>query len=410
MSLESTQLLRVALYVRVATEEQREGQTIDSQIKELEKFAEANRWTPAGVYKDEGWSGTMLARPELDRLRDDAQRKSFDAVLINDVDRLARDVTHLNVIRRDLERKAIRVVFRKIPGELNPTQNLMINILGSFAEFEREMIADRTRRGVRHKVEIRKLYFGCRPAYGYRYITKGKSTDGNGSLEILSEEAAVVREIYDWVDRESLSSYKVVARLNQLHIPTRNRNSWHRSTVLRILRNEIYSGTWHYYKHYSCEPLKEHTRPAYPRTPTANPRRRPRTAWVSVPLPATLNIIARKQWDRVQAKLTANIAWSRRNAKHEYMLKGLVKCAACNARMIGENLHGYFYYGCHKRCRQVRRIREHLLNDTIWNAVKQALLHPEIITEQTKRYLEEHAERCEVAKRQQEESSVSILQ
>src|SRR5258708_37249458 len=105
MSLESTQLLRVALYVRVSTEEQREGQTIDSQIKELEKFAEANRWTPAGVYKDEGWRGTMLARPELDSLRDDAQRKSCDAVLISDVDRRAREVTNLNDIRRDLERR-----------------------------------------------------------------------------------------------------------------------------------------------------------------------------------------------------------------------------------------------------------------------------------------------------------------
>src|SRR3954452_12582807 len=98
--------LRVALYCRVSTEEQREGQTIASQVGELERYAREKSWIIIGVYKDEGWSGALLARPELDRLRDDATRGLFDAVLINDVDRLARDVTHLGVIKRDLENRA----------------------------------------------------------------------------------------------------------------------------------------------------------------------------------------------------------------------------------------------------------------------------------------------------------------
>ena len=156
--------LRAAVYARVSTEEQREGQTIDSQTAELEEFADANGWTIAGVYKDEGWSGSIMARPALDRLRDDARLGRFDAVLINDVDRLARDVAHLGVIKRDLERQNLRVIFRKFPSEAGPMANLMINILGSFAEFERELICDRTRR-----VERRKEYLGSNTAYGYRY-------------------------------------------------------------------------------------------------------------------------------------------------------------------------------------------------------------------------------------------------
>lgn len=107
--------LRVALYARVSTEEQREGQTIESQVKELERFALQKEWDICGVYRDEGWSGSMLARPNLDRLRDDASKKLFDAVLINDVDRLARDVSHLGVIKRDLERTSVQVIFRKLP-------------------------------------------------------------------------------------------------------------------------------------------------------------------------------------------------------------------------------------------------------------------------------------------------------
>src|SRR5919204_2438266 len=108
--------LRLAIYARVSTEEQREGQTIDSQVAELERFAHEKGWPVLGVYKDEGWSGSLLARPQLDRLRDDAARGLFDTILINDVDRLARDVGHLGIVKRDLERRGVQIIFRKPPG------------------------------------------------------------------------------------------------------------------------------------------------------------------------------------------------------------------------------------------------------------------------------------------------------
>src|SRR4051812_17836697 len=94
-------ILRLALYARVSTEEQREGQNIDSQLAELERFSRDKGWPIVQTYKDEGWSGGIMERPDLDRLRDDAQKGIFDAVLINDVDRLARDLAHLGVIKRD---------------------------------------------------------------------------------------------------------------------------------------------------------------------------------------------------------------------------------------------------------------------------------------------------------------------
>src|ERR1700733_8177091 len=183
--------LRLAIYARVSTEEQREGQTIDSQIAELERFSREKGWPITGVYKDEGWSGGIMERPELDRLRDDAQKAVFDAVLINDVDRLARDVAHLGVIKRDLERQGVKVVFRKLPSDTSPTSNLMVNILGSFAEFERELIADRTRRGRRHKIEVRKQYLGSNTAYGYSYVPMDRLAGTPGILKVNSSEAAI---------------------------------------------------------------------------------------------------------------------------------------------------------------------------------------------------------------------------
>src|SRR5436190_4912980 len=227
--------LRPAIYARVSTEEQREGQTIDSQISELERFAREKDWLIAGTYKDEGWSGGVMERPELDRLRDDAQKGLFDAVLINDVDRLARDVAHLGVIKRDLEHKGIRVIFRKLPSETSPTYNLMVNILGSFAEFERELLADRTRRGRRHKVEVRQQYLGSNTAYGYRYRAMDRIAGTAGILTISPDEARVVQQMFEWVDQDGLSARRVLNRLNELKIPPQKRAAqWAKSSVLRV--------------------------------------------------------------------------------------------------------------------------------------------------------------------------------
>jgi site-specific DNA recombinase len=207
--------LRLAVYAGVSSEEQREGKTVDSQVAELEEFAAANGWTVAGAYKDEGWSGSIMARPALDRLRDDARVGRFDAVLINDVDRLARDVSHLGVIKRDLEKQNLRVIFRKFPSEVGPMANLMVNILGSFAEFERELICDRTRRGRRHKVERRKQYLGSNTAYGYRYRRMDRINNAPGRLSVEPREAQIVRKMFEWVDAERLSASRIARRLNQ---------------------------------------------------------------------------------------------------------------------------------------------------------------------------------------------------
>ncbi|MBK6795248.1 MAG: recombinase family protein [Acidobacteria bacterium] len=216
------------------------GQTIDSQIAELERFAATRNWVISGIYKDEGWSGAVLARPELDKLRDDASKKLFDIVLINDVDRLARDVSHLGVIKRDLERQGLQVIFKKLPAEQSPTANLMVNIMGSFAEFEREMIIDRTRRGRRHKVEVRQQFLGSPSPYGYRYVTKNQSDSRDGYLEIIPEQATIVRQMFQWVDQEGLSARKVVRRLNDLGIrPSKGGQSWGKTSVIAdfTLRN-----------------------------------------------------------------------------------------------------------------------------------------------------------------------------
>lgn len=378
--------LRLAIYARVSTEEQREGQTIDSQISELERFAREKAWLIVGTYKDAGWSGGVMERPELDRLRDDSQKGVFDAVLINDVDRLARDVAHLGVIKRDLEKKGIRVIFRKLPSETSPTYNLMVNILGSFAEFEREMIIDRTRRGRRHKIEVRQQYLGSNTAYGYRYKPMDRVAGTQGILEVAPAEARVVQQMFEWVDHDSLSARRVLDRLNELKIPPQKGAArWAKSSVLRILHCETYAGVWHYNKFQGCEPKNPTSGSRYRQHKKSSRRQRPPNEWIPLALPEPLWIVPRARWKRVQQQLAKNIAFSPRNEKHRYLLKSLVRCGGCGAGYAGDPCHGRYYYRCIKRCKRMPTIREEILNGAVQRAVEKVILDPAIIVEPLRR-------------------------
>jgi site-specific DNA recombinase len=389
---------RIALYARVSSEEQREGQTIDSQIAELERFAKERAWEIVETYKDDGWSGGVLARPELDRLRDDASKSRFDAVLVNDVDRVARDVAHLGVIKRGLERQGVELIFRKLPAESSPMRNLMVNILGSFAEFERELILDRTRRGKRHKAEVRKQFIGCIPPYGYIYIPKRPNGE-EGALQVNPQEAAVVREMYRWVDEEGLSARKVMSRLNKTGLPPRKgAGRWAKSSVLRILRTSVYAGTWYYNKLESCEPAATRMpTQKYKRLPKSSSRLRAQAEWVPVPLPGELHLVPTDQWERVQNRLNQNIAFSPRNSKHNYFLRGLVRCAGCGARFVGDPCHHKFYYRCLQRCKKVGTVREEALDAAVWGSLREAILNPELIVESVSGLQERDIEQTRMA-------------
>src|SRR6266446_1825791 len=307
--------MRVALYCRVSTDEQTQGRTIESQIKELESLAQARGYVVAEKYIDDGWSGALLSRPALDALRDDAGKHLFDGVLINDVDRLSRDIANLAVVKRDLEAKGVDVIFRNLPSDRSPLSNFMVNILGSFAEFERAMIADRTRRGRRFKVQERKLIMGNIPPYGYRYVKKDRQRSTEGHYEVDPEEARVVRMMFSWVAEGGLSSRAVLRRLRELGIPSRHGRHWSWSSVHRVLANETYSGTTYYNKHEVTDSSRPPRANAYVRQKTGR-RLRDRTEWIAIPLPKKISMVPTETFESVQVQLQRNRAFSPRNAKY----------------------------------------------------------------------------------------------
>ena len=141
--------LTVAIYCRVSTSDQ----NCDLQLKELREFSERMHWEIFEEYVDTGWSGTKNSRPALDKLMKDASLHKFSGILVWKLDRFGRSVLHLNQQLDQLQQWNIRfmAISQGIDTDKsNPTSRLLLHILSSVAEFERELIKERTLIGIKN--------------------------------------------------------------------------------------------------------------------------------------------------------------------------------------------------------------------------------------------------------------------
>jgi DNA invertase Pin-like site-specific DNA recombinase len=140
---------RVAIYARVSTINH--GQDAGLQTGDLRQFAEARGWTLADQYVDSGVSGSTDSRPQLNRLMADARRRKFDAVLVWKLDRFGRSLRHL--VNALAEFESLGIAFVSLSDNLDlstASGRLMFNIIGAMAEFERELIRERVRAGMKN--------------------------------------------------------------------------------------------------------------------------------------------------------------------------------------------------------------------------------------------------------------------
>src|SRR6266508_1662996 len=164
-------VMRTAFYVRVSTERQQQAQTIEQQVGLLRTYvAERPDWVveEQHIFRDDGQTGAKLQRPGLDALRDQAARAAFDVLLVTAPDRLARNYVHQMVILEELERHGISVVVIDRPPSDDPHEQLVVQIRGAVAEYERTLIADRMRRGRQAKLRAGRLLPWTKASYGFR--------------------------------------------------------------------------------------------------------------------------------------------------------------------------------------------------------------------------------------------------
>jgi DNA invertase Pin-like site-specific DNA recombinase len=171
-----THSIKTALYARVSTADQ----DCTVQLRELREYSERRGFTIAEEYVDQGVSGTRASRPALDRLMRDAAERRFDAVIVWKIDRFGRSVLHLSQQLAALDSYGVRFIATSQALDTdhrNPTSRLLLQILSSVAEFERELIAERTRaagcggagkRQTRRATEARLPARRSRPAHGDR--------------------------------------------------------------------------------------------------------------------------------------------------------------------------------------------------------------------------------------------------
>lgn len=236
---------RVVTYARVSTEDQaKHGYSLPSQIEACRKYADEHGWAIVAEISDEGVSGATFDRPGLDRIRDMAQSREIEAMIVYDLDRLSRKAVYQMLIEEELGKAGVTIYY--VLGDYEDTDEgrLMKQIRASIAEYERAKIRENMNRGKRSKARQGYVVGGGNIAYGYRY-------DGNGHLVIEEREAQVVRLIFElYTNGEDLSISEVARRLTASPYKTYTGNKkWRPCTVGCILNNETYAGTLYYNKH-----------------------------------------------------------------------------------------------------------------------------------------------------------------
>src|SRR5665213_990358 len=332
-----------AIYARVSTARQEEEQTIKTPLSAVNELVQKSDFRVVEEYIDEGWSGDILARPALDKLRQDAKAKLWDTIVVYDPDRIARRYSYQELVMDELREAGIEVVFVTISAPKNSEDKILYGVRGLFAEYERAKIGERFRLGKLRKVKEGHILVS-EPLYGYRYIAKKERT--HGYYEINEEEARVVRMMFDWIDQDGLTLKGIIRKLHALGVKPRKskRGVWATSTLSTLLRHKAYIGEAHWGSSYAVVPEKPTSKEKYRKIKKSSRRTKPESEWFIIPVPA---IVDKDVFARVQAKVKANQLLSQRNTVNEYLLAGRIYCV-CGRRRAGEGPQRgkHLYYRC----------------------------------------------------------------
>jgi len=382
--------MKVAMYVRVSTYRQALTQTIEQQIRLLSEHSQTHGWPwcEEHLFRDDGYSGASLRRPGLDRLRDQIRSGAFDRVVMTEPSRLARNYVHQMLLVEEFEQGGCQVEFVDQPMSQDPHDQLLLQIRGAVAEYERSLIAERMRRGRRQKYQAGCLLPWTRPPYGYR-VDPARPREVAG-VRVDPTEAAVVSELFVQYLQEGQTLQGVTKRLMTLAIPTPGGHwRWNQATVRGILTNPVYTGTVYLGRSRPVEAQRRHSHFVPIGRGRGGHKQTSQEEWIAVAqVPA---LVSQEHFEQVQAKLAHNQQFARRNnTAHPYLLRALVSCGQCHLACNGRcSPGGYAYYVCLGRSQSVvshrdekcsaRYIPAEQLDEFVWQDVCEVLTHPQSI-------------------------------
>lgn len=224
---------RVAAYARVSLEKDAMLHSLAAQVSHYSETIQKNpSWIYAGVYADEGLTGTKESRPEFQRLLQDCRAGKIDMVIVKSISRFARNTVTLLSTVRELKGLGIDVFFeRENIHSMSGDGELMLAILASFAQEESLSVSENCKWRIRKKFSEGECLF--LRMYGYRFK--------DGELKVVPEEAEVIRLIYNSY-LGGMGTASIANMLNEKGISSFGGDKWARSTILVILRNEKLAG------------------------------------------------------------------------------------------------------------------------------------------------------------------------
>ena len=319
-----TKKLRVCAYARVSTDKDDQANSYESQVRYFTEYIKQHSdWTFAGIYADEGISGTNTKkRREFNRMITDAENGLIDLILTKEVSRFARNTVDTLSITRSLKKQGIYVIFMN--DNINTADcdgELRLSIMATIAQDESRKTSERVKWGQKRQME-KGVVFG-RDMLGYAVK--------DGKLYLNEKEAEIVKLIFHKFTNEGKGTHVIARELREAGILPMRVKEWSNTVILRVLRNEKYVGdlcqkkTWtpdylsHEKKYNRGDEEKVYIRDHHPE----------------------IAIIDRELWDRTQAELERRSPSPEQKAKHSnrYWCSGKLICGECGGRFVSRTQH-----------------------------------------------------------------------
>jgi site-specific DNA recombinase len=238
VSKDEVPMLRVAAYCRVSTDSDEQETSYDAQVSHYTEYIQQNpQWTLAGIFADDGISGTNTKkRDEFNRMIDECMAGNIDMIITKSISRFARNTLDCLQYIRQLKDKNIPVYFEKESiNTMDAKGEVLITIMASLAQQESQSLSQNVKLGLQYRYQQGKVTVNHNRFLGY-------TKDKDGKLIVDPEQAVVVKRIYrEYLEGSSMN--KIASGLEADGILTgAGKEKWHTSTINKILRNEKYMG------------------------------------------------------------------------------------------------------------------------------------------------------------------------
>ncbi|MDP9365235.1 MAG: recombinase family protein, partial [Chloroflexota bacterium] len=383
--------MRVAVYCRVSTAGQEDNSSLETQEAACRAHAAERGWVVADVYREVYSGAALFERPELGRLREALRAGGVGVVLAHALDRVSRDQAHLGFLLSEWDHLGVRLELVTEDFADTPEGRLLQSVRGFVAEMERLKIAERTRRGVRARVEGGRPIPGQKAPFGYRWRDQAKS-----GYVLDPETAPVVRRIFEAVLRgETFRSIAMALTAAGTPTPTGRGRRWEVSSLHGILTNPVYAG----------RPAAYRTRQER-RKGKVRVLARPTAHWVPLPAGTAPAILTEAEFEAVQARLERNKAAApRNNADPEATLLrcGIARCGYCGYPLsITKRAGRAHLYRCHPVGRDRHGcpsfgIMAPILDEAVWRRVEAVLTRPAVIAAEVARRAQSDAHATDLA-------------